>query len=259
MAKNCSSLIEVENFLNGITAAYTIRDGGNSEGPYKGFNLGLHVGDDEHIVLKNRQILEKSVHKSIVWMNQTHSDKVVLCDYRNAQSAKSMLRGTEAVSLGVEADGIVTNDRNVALAVLTADCLPLLMASEDKKVIAAVHCGWKGLKSGIVKNAVTLMRRCSLSNIHAYIGPCIGPKSFEVGQEVLDLFSENFSHAKEAFVSKDNGKYLCSLPLLCSQALTECGVNNIVFSDEDTYSDEKYYSYRRANVTGRMASIISIN
>ena len=192
-------------------------------------------------------------------MNQTHSDKVSLCDYRNAQSAKAMLRGTEAVSLGVEADGIVTNDRNVALAVLTADCLPLLMASEDKKVIAAVHCGWKGLKAGIVKNAVTLMRRCSLSNIHAFIGPCIGPKSFEVGQEVLEQFSENFSHAKEAFVSKDNGKYLCSLPMLCSQALTECGVNNIVYSGEDTYSDEKYYSYRRANVTGRMASIISIN
>lgn len=259
MAKNCSSLVEVENFLNGVYAAYTIKEGGKSEGPYQGFNLGLHVGDDEQTVLKNRQLLEKSIHRSIVWMNQTHSNKVVLCDYRNAQSAKGMLRGTEAVTLGVDADGIVTNDRNVALAVLTADCLPLLMASEDKKVIAAVHCGWKGLKAGIVKNAVTLMRRCSLANIHAYLGPCIGPKSFEVGSEVLEQFSETFPKAKDAFVSRNNGKYLCSLPLLCSQALTQCGVNNIVFSDEDTFIGEKFYSYRRANVTGRMASIISIN
>lgn len=258
MAKNCNSLIEAENFLSGVYAAYTINEGGSSNGPYSSFNLGLHVGDDEHNVLKNRQVIEKALHKSIVWMNQTHSNKVILCDYKNAQSAKAMLRGTEAVTLGVDADGIVTNDRNVALAVLTADCLPLLLASEDKSVIAAVHCGWKGLKAGIVKNAVTLMRRCSLSNIHAYIGPCIGPKSFEVGAEVLEQFSETFTDAKAAFEPKVNGKFLCSLPLLCSQALIQCGVNNIVFSDEDTYTSDKFFSYRRTNVTGRMASIISL-
>ena len=84
-------------------------------------------------------------------------------------------------------------------------------------------------------------------------------RTSEVGSEVLEQFSETFPKAKEAFVSRNNGKYLCSLPLLCSQALTQCGVNNIVFSDEDTFIGEKFYSYRRANVTGRMASIISLN
>ncbi len=259
MAKNCSSFVEVENFIKGITLGYTVRDGGVSSVPYDSFNLGLHVGDDEKCVLKNRQTLEKIIHKNIVWMNQTHSNKVALCDFSNAQSARAMQRGTEAVTLGIEADGIVTNDKNVALAVLTADCLPLLMATEDNRVISAVHCGWKGLKSGIVKNAVTLMRRCSLANIHAYIGPCIGPECFEVGSEVLDLFLENFPKAEDAFKAKDNGKYLCSLPLLCTQALNQCGISQIIYSNEDTFSSDKFFSYRRSNVTGRMASIICIN
>ncbi len=258
MAKNCSGFVEVENFVKGVEAGYTIREGGKSETPYDSFNLGLHVGDDERNVLKNRQLLEKSLHKNIVWMNQTHSNKVEWCDVRNAQSAKAMLRGTEAVTLGVEADGIVTNDRNVALAVMTADCLPLLMASSDKKVVAAVHCGWKGLKNGIVKNAVKQMRKGSLAPIIAYLGPCIGPKSFEVGAEVLDQFKVSFPKAVEAFIQKDNGKYLCSLPMLCTQALNECGVTNIIQSNEDTFSQDKFFSYRRHNQTGRMASIISL-
>lgn len=260
MAKKFNGIIKVDNFLDGTDIYYTTKEDGVSVGPYAGFNLGLHVEDDVKSVLKNRYGLEKNIRKKLVWMNQTHSNVVKFVDYKDAQSAKGMSSGTEAISLGVEADGIVTIDKSVALCVLTADCLPLLLASEDKKVVAAVHCGWKGMQSGIIRNTIALMRRCTFAPIYAFIGPCIGPMSYEVGPELLEQFCNANPKSKEEFEAQGNGKYLCSLPGLCSMFLNDLGIDNIKNSNLDTYAeDSKFFSYRRENVTGRIASIISLN
>lgn len=254
-----SSFVAVNAFEDiPVKALYTTRLNGKSEGDYSSFNLGLHVEDDPKAVLQNRLALEKHLSKKVVFMNQTHSDKVVLVDKNDVCECEKMLDDVIPVSLGVEADGIVTCDRTVALAVLTADCLPLLMTTKEGEVIAAVHCGWKGVYSNIIKNAVALIREHSQSEIYAYTGPCIGPKSFEVGSELLDKFQSILPNASLAFTKKDNGKYLCSLPLLTKMQLEKAGVSKVYESNVDTYQNpDLLYSYRRAKRTGRMASVIS--
>lgn len=253
-----SSFVIVDAFKEiPVKALYTTRLDGKSEGDYASFNLGLHVEDDPKDVLQNRLALEKHLSKKVVFMNQTHSDKVVLVDKNDVCECEKMLEGKTPVSLGVEADGIVTCDKSVALAVLTADCLPLLMSTKEGDIIAAVHCGWKGVYSNIIKNAVALIREYSQSEIYAYLGPCIGPESFEVGSELLDKFQSILPDASRAFTKKDNGKYLCSLPLLTKMQLEKVGVRKVYESEVDTYQNpELLYSYRRAKRTGRMASVI---
>lgn len=253
-----SSFVAVNAFEDiPVKALYTTRLEGKSEGDYSSFNLGLHVEDDPKDVLQNRLSLEKHLSKKVVFMNQTHSDKVVLVDKNDVCECEKMLEGKRPVSLGVDADGIVSCDKSVALAVLTADCLPLLMTTEDGSVVAAVHCGWKGVYSNIIKNAVSLIREHSQREIYAYLGPCIGPESFEVGGELLDKFKSVIEKADLAFTKKDNGKYLCSLPLLTRMQLEKAGVTKIAESNVDTYQNSNLlYSYRRAKRTGRMASVI---
>ncbi|MDY5063804.1 MAG: peptidoglycan editing factor PgeF [Succinivibrio sp.] len=254
-----SSFVTVDAFEDiPVKALYTTRFNGKSEGDFSSFNLGLHVEDDPKNVLQNRLALEKHLSKKVVFMNQTHSEKVVLVDKNDACECEKMLDGSVPVSLGVEADGIVTCDKSIALAVLTADCLPLLMTTKDGAVVAAVHCGWKGVYSNIIKNAVLLMREHSQSEIYAYLGPCIGPESFEVGTDLLDKFKSILEKAELAFTKKDNGKYLCSLPLLTRIQLEKVGVTKVVESNVDTYQNPDHlYSYRRAKRTGRMASVIA--
>ena len=254
-----SSFVTVDAFEDiPVKALYTTRFNGKSEGDFSSFNLGLHVEDDPKNVLQNRLALEKHLSKKVVFMNQTHSEKVVLVDKNDACECEKMLDGSVPVSLEVEADGIVTCDKSIALAVLTADCLPLLMTTKDGAVVAAVHCGWKGVYSNIIKNAVLLMREHSQSEIYAYLGPCIGPESFEVGTDLLDKFKSILEKAELAFTKKDNGKYLCSLPLLTRIQLEKVGVTKVVESNVDTYQNPDHlYSYRRAKRTGRMASVIA--
>lgn len=256
-----SSFVAVNAFEDiPVKALYTTRLEGKSEGDYSSFNLGLHVKDEPQAVFQNRLALEKHLSKKVVFMNQTHSDKVILVDKNDVCECEKMLEGKTPVSLGVEADGIVTCDSTVALAVLTADCLPLLMTTEDGSVVAAVHCGWKGVYSNIIKNAVSLIREHSQREIYAYLGPCIGPESFEVGGELLDKFKSVIEKADLAFTKKDNGKYLCSLPLLTRMQLEKAGVTKIEESNVDTYQNPNLlYSYRRAKRTGRMASVICSN
>ena len=256
-----SSFVTVDAFDDvPVKALYTTRKKRKSEGDYSSFNLGLHVEDDPKTVLQNRLSLEKHISKKVVFMNQNHSDKVVLVDKNDVCECEKMLEGKRPVSLGVEADGIVSCDKSVALAVLTADCLPLLMTTKEGNVIAAVHCGWKGVYSNIIKNAVALIREHSKSEIYAYLGPSIGPKSFEVGEDLLEKFQGILPKASLAFTKKDNGKYLCSLPLLTRMQLENVGVSKVAESKVDTYQNPNLlYSYRRSKRTGRMASVICSN
>lgn len=255
-----TSIREIEAFNLNIKAFYTTRDGGYSKEPYDSFNLGLHVQDDNDAVLKNRIMLENHLGRKVVFMNQTHSNNVTYVTNKDISDSQKMLDKTLPVGLGVDCDGIVTDSKNIALAVLTADCLPLLLATEDSSVIAAVHCGWKGIYGGIIKNAVDLIRSKSNAQIYAIIGACIGPESFEVGPELLEKFESVITDAKEAFVPTANSKYLCSLPKLCELSLNGLDIKKIYNLNLDTFkSDSHLFSYRRANITGRMASIIYIN
>ena len=250
------SIIKVNAFDN-FDIYYTTKNGGVSEGPYAFFNLGLHVEDDNKAVLQNRLKLENTLNKKLVFMDQTHSANVFLVDKDDVSDSKAMLDGSSPISLGVKSDGIVTTNKNLALVVLTADCLPLILVSKDKKAFGAIHCGWKGVYKGVLQSAVFLMRKYSSYDLQAYIGPCIGPNSFEVGPELLDKFNEVIKDASKAFIPKANGKYLCSLPMLVEMTLNKLGIDNIYQSNKDTYKETSLlYSYRQSACTGRMGTIV---
>ncbi len=223
-----------------IDAGYTLRAGGYSKGKYAGFNLGDHVGDDPSDVAHNRKLLEDTIDAKIVWMQQTHSNSVVFIDKFQRQP--------------VLADGLVTNQAHFAIAVMTADCLPLLLFSSDSKVIACVHCGWRGLQGKIVANAISLMRAYTQAPISAILGPCIGAGSYEVGADFLVNFPDKREHC---FKKTINNKYLCDLAGICSIDLRNLGIDNILSCHKDTFKDSRnFYSYRRDPITGRMASFI---
>jgi len=222
---------------------------------YSHFNIGEHVGDNPEQVKYNRnQLLENlSPNSKIQWLDQIHGNKVVTIDYHS--------------SIPLVADAAITQQKNIGLAVMTADCLPILLSAVDGSEIAAIHGGWKPLGKNIIAHTVNKMHT-SNENIIAWLGPCIGETAFEVGEDVKLAFesqSENFISAfsvrsSDAALTKNvvKVKYLANLPMIAKIQLKALGVNQHHHLDHCTYNDEQqYFSYRRDKVTGRMASIIS--
>lgn len=221
------------------------------------FNLGLHVGDDEIIVRKNRQYLTKSLPNEceIQWLEQVHGCHVV-----------NIVRQSDKPKV---ADAAITSNNFVALAVMTADCLPILLSDKDGKEIAAIHGGWRSLVSGIIANTVKKMQTPSCE-LYAWLGPCIGPSVFEVGKEVKDAFlaidvcfSSAFKivqcQSQNCAGSLDKGKekYLADLHQIATMKLANLGVSSIFGQNDCTYSQpNRYYSFRRDGQTGRMATVI---
>lgn len=211
---------------------------------YGQFNLGLHVGDDFHQVIENRQALLSLLpkHVNIQWLEQIHSTSVTTIGRHSPQP--------------ILGDALITQEKNIALAVMTADCLPILLYDPHSEKIAAIHAGWRGLAHGIVKN--TFDKISTTGSVYAYLGPCIGSKVFEVGKEVKEAFSHILDYEK-AFVGQGQGKYLCDLQFLAIKALEMLGVKHIYSNDECTFLNaDKYYSYRKNSVTGRMATVICL-
>ena len=222
--------------------------------PYSEFNLGEHVGDNLDQVKSNRKHLLNNLppHSKIQWLEQVHGNNVVIID---SHSPISLI-----------ADAAITQQKNISLAVMTADCLPILLTAADGSEIAAIHGGWKPLVKNIIENTINRMLTPN-KNIIAWLGPCIGKAAFEVGEEVKLAFesqSESFSSAFSIIstnqVSTNNKhevKYLANLAMIAKIQLEKLGVNQVHHLDHCTYTDEQqYFSYRRDNVTGRMASII---
>lgn len=254
-----SSIKEVDYLLDNITCCYTTVNGGHSKGNYASFNLGLHVDDSAIDVLNNRKELTSYLNKKIVWMNQTHSNTVLYVDSSDVNE-NDLSSDLSKPNLGVLADGIVTDDQKVALAVLTADCLPLVLVTEDRKYCAAIHCGWRGIFSGIIDKAINLIREKNTSELYAFIGPHIHQNSYEVGEDLLTNFVSVLGEdAKDAFEKKDNSKYFCSLEKLVRINLNKLDVSKIESCNIDTYTDKSYFSYRRNHVTGRLATLISLS
>lgn len=224
-----------------IHAATTLRTGGVSSGAYASLNMALHVGDNPDQVQQNRQILKTmlGLPAEPVWLEQIHSDRVV--------------RPVNNRSLE-PADAGYTDEAGVVLAVMTADCLPLLVCSADGGQVAAIHAGWRGLLAGIIGNTVGLFGHKELM---VWLGPAIGPDCFEVGAEVRDAFLQKSPQSVNAFIPGKNGKWLANIYQLARNELAALGITCVYGGNFCTVSDHRrFYSYRRKNITGRMATLI---
>lgn len=225
----------------GVHAATTLRAGGVSTGPYASLNPALHVGDDADAVRANRRLIREglALPSEPVWLTQVHGTRVVKAD---------------TVREPVQADASHTDQAGVACAVLTADCLPLLLCSRDGKRIAAAHAGWRGLADGVIGRTVEAL---GAGELMAWLGPAIGPESFEVGGEVREAFMQKSPLCADAFVPRPGGKWLADIYRLARIELQGLGVTHIYGGQFCTASEaERYFSFRRDTVTGRMATLI---
>jgi YfiH family protein len=227
-----------------VHTCVTTRRGGCSQGRWKGFNLGDHVGDDTVHVAANRAELQQSLGCEPAWLQQVHGTVVVQADPRRV----------------LEADAAWTDQPGIACTVMTADCLPVLFCNQSGTRVAAAHAGWRGLLAGVLENTVHAMGG-EPESVLAWLGPAIGPQAFEVGPEVREAFIAADPQADEAFVpSLREGHYLADLYQLASQRLRKCGIGLISGAEHCTVNEPtRFYSYRRDGQTGRFASLIWLN
>ena len=230
----------------------TRRSGGVSVAPYGdvagagGLNLGLHVGDEPAAVYRNRALLKAQLPAEPAWLTQVHGNRVV--------DAATVLDAPEA-------DASVSTQPGVVCAILSADCMPVLLCDSRGQVVGAAHAGWRGLAAGVVENTVRAMQEAGADSLLAWLGPAIGPQQFEVGEDVRAAFAHLGRDAEQAFVAiqGQSGKYWANLPQLARLALARVGVTQVAGGADCTVSDaQQFYSFRRDRITGRMASLIWI-
>ena len=228
-----------------VRALCTTRLGGVSRPPWDGLNLGLHVGDDEADVRRNRAILrrELALPAEPEWISQTHGTRCVVLEEDRSR----------------DADAAVTRESGRVAVVMIADCLPLLLCNRDGSEVAALHAGWRGLQAGVVQAALGRMRSRP-AELMAWIGPGISQAHFEVGDEVLEAFGASVDGAAEFFRPHGAGHWMCDLAGLAERVLERQGVGRVLRDPHCSYRDaDRFYSYRRERVTGRMAALIWIN
>jgi purine-nucleoside/S-methyl-5'-thioadenosine phosphorylase / adenosine deaminase len=227
-----------------VGAAVTTREGGASAGRYAGLNLGLRGGDDEPAVRENRRRLQALLPSPPAWLRQVHGTRVADADAVRAG-------GTEP-----EADAAVARRPGTVCAVLVADCMPVLLADEAATVVGVAHAGWRGLCGGVLEATVGAMR-VEPGKLMAWLGPAIGPRVYEVGDEVREAFLARDRAAAQAFRAARPGHWLLDLYAVARQRLAASGVVRVHGGGLCTYSDPaRFYSYRRDGSTGRMAALI---
>lgn len=254
-----------ENITAGTTLAITNKI--DVHNPFGSFNLADHVGDDSEKVMRNRNILYHLISNKLGsndiefnWLNQTHSNNVIQFD--NKADADN-------------ADAIISQTAGQVCAVLTADCLPILLCSHDGTTVAAIHAGWRGLANGIINKTIEKINQLDVESkkLYAWLGPAIGPNAFEVGEDVLNSFISNskyfsekqsliedcFSNTTSNSSEGDQKKYLADLYQLATLTLKESGLHHIYGGGFCTQSENRFYSYRRQHQTGRMATFIARN
>ena len=223
-----------------VRALITTRDGGVSSGKFASLNLSLRVGDDPRCVARNRAILKACLPSEPAWVKQAHGTAVV---------------DAARVAPDAEADGVVTRRSGEVCAVMTADCLPVLFSDRAGQCIGIAHAGWRGLAAGILENVIRTMD-APPQDLIAYIGPGIGARRYEVGEDVRKAFVDRDSAAAKAFAPRQNGTYFADLYALARQRLAAAGVAGIHGGGFCTASEERFFSFRRDQTTGRMASLI---
>lgn len=228
-----------------IFACTSTRKGGISEPPYASLNLGNHVDDNPLYVAQNRQLFYRLAQLpcSPIWLQQTHSTDVL------------RLESKQSPLINPIADACFTQDPNVPCTIMTADCLPLLICNQQGTEVAAIHAGWRGLRDGIITETLSHLQSQS-HNLLVWLGPAIGPQAFELNNEIrLDFLACN---AQNSLAFKQvNSKWFADIYALARIELKALGVKHIFGGDYCTFSDEeRFFSYRRDGITGRMASTI---
>lgn len=232
-----------------VKALQTTRQGGVSAAPYDSFNLGSHVGDNQLAVARNRILLNTLLPSEPVWLEQKHGTAVANADMAGCR---------------VLADACIARQRGAVCAVMTADCLPVLLCDAQGSVVGAAHAGWKGLAAGVIEATVQIME-VAPQNLMAWLGPAIGQRAFEVGEEVRAAFIAVQPQAAFAFIpsplaGEGQGrvdKYLADIYALARLRLNALGIAQIYGGGHCTYRErEKFFSYRRDGATGRMGTFI---
>jgi YfiH family protein len=220
----------------------TLRAGGVSEGPYATLNLATHVGDRADAVTANRLLLREAVHLPAepLWLEQVHGRRVVR---------------HEGQASGGEADASVAFDTDRVCAVMTADCLPVVLADHAGTRIAVAHAGWRGLAGGVLEATLDELGAAP-GEVIAWLGPAIGPDAFEVGEEVRTTFVRQSEATVGCFRRNDHERYLADLYGLARLALMRAGVQSVHGGGWCTHREsERFFSFRRDGVTGRMATL----
>ncbi|HMN63900.1 MAG TPA: peptidoglycan editing factor PgeF [Burkholderiaceae bacterium] len=250
-----------------VKAFVTGRHGGVSRGPWGladgsagGLNLGRHCGDDPTDVACNRARLEALLPSPPRWLRQVHGTAVHVAAPAQIAAASRPEAAREDDPREPEADAAVTGAAGVVLAVLTADCLPVLLADTRARAVAVAHAGWRGLAAGVVERSVDALREQAGrdAELIAWLGPAIGPRAFEVGDDVVHAFCDQDRAAAAAFVrGPREGKWLADLYRLARIRLARVGVSRVSGGEHCTVHErERFYSHRRDRVSGRMASLI---
>lgn len=243
MTLQVDAVIPRDALVPGVRTLTTLRTGGASGGPYASLNPALHVGDDPRAVRENRARIKQAfaLPREPLWLEQVHGTHIADAD---ALAAK----GPPA------ADGAVTRKRNRVLAVMTADCLPVVLAGKNGQTLAVAHAGWRGLAGGVL-DAVLRAMEVEPRDVVAWIGPGIGPRHYEVDAKVHDAFA-SFPGHERAFKAAEGVHWQCDLAQLAQSSLEAAGVGRVQQSGSCTYADrERFFSYRRDGVTGRMATL----
>ncbi len=227
------------------------RQGGVSLPPYKSLNLGLHVGDDPQAVGANRALLNAHLPKPPVWLNQVHGVNVFDADQPCQPHAQHPIP---------TADAAITTQTERPLAILTADCLPIVIANHSGTVLGLAHAGWRGLAQGVLEATLQAMRQASPSkqSWSAWVGPGIGAQAFQVGQDVYDTFVDQSATYARFFTLDPNqpSKWFADLAGLAGHRLSLLGSQFVHQSQRCTVTEaELFFSYRRDGQTGRMATI----
>lgn len=233
-------------FPENIKAIMTTRNGGISCDKYASLNIASHVNDNAEAVAQNRKILKQqlSLPAEPKWLNQVHGTEIIELNHNTP--------------INLDADASLTKGQGVICAVMTADCLPVLISDTQGTIVAAVHCGWRSLAGGILQKTLDKMMIAAEETI-VWFGAAIGAEAFEVGEDVRLAFTEIDPKLQTAFQTKPNNKYLADIYQLATGILNNYGIYNISGGNLCTVNDkERFYSYRRDGQTGRMASLIWI-
>lgn len=236
-----------------VRALSTRRSGGISRDRYASLNLATHVGDEAAAVEENRRRLRAAagLPAQPSWLHQVHGAEVEDLDRPDCASAPI---GHDAALIG--RDAALTRTVGRVCAILTADCVPILLADDEGSVVAAAHAGWRGLSAGVLAATVRALEVAS-ARVHAWIGPCIGAAHYEVGAEVRDALLAVDRQAAAAFRATRGGKFHADLALAARQQLQALGIARIHGAGECTYAyPDRYFSHRRDGQTGRQATLI---
>ncbi|MBI5447281.1 MAG: peptidoglycan editing factor PgeF [Gammaproteobacteria bacterium] len=233
-----------------VRAYTTTRKGGVSQGPYAQLNLSSQVGDDPNAVNTNRHLLRQhlSLPNDPIWLHQAHTVHVLCIDEKTSSSADD------------PHDASYTQRRAQVCAVLTADCLPLLLCNKTGTLVAAIHAGWRGLAAGVIEHTLQQLPAKS-DELLVWLGPAMGPQAFELGPEAKEsLLTHAPAGSEAAFRPASPGKWWGDMYELARIRLRAQGVRAIYGGDYCTYTQsDLFYSYRRDKTTGRMASLIYLH